>query len=126
MNDWKTLTDMTDDKEIVVESVAIKENGISIKGEFELPPLAKLSMDDQIFVAAFVKCHGSIKEMEKLFGVSYPTIKSRLKKIGNNLTQLDIEVDVDIDIDQGDILDLVSQGKISVEEALEIMKGQGN
>ena len=40
---------------------------------------------DQVFVAAFVRCHGSIKQMEKYFGVSYPTIKNRLNRIGAQL-----------------------------------------
>ena len=35
-------------------------------------------------MAAFVRCHGSIKQMEKYFGVSYPTIKNRLNKIGSS------------------------------------------
>jgi hypothetical protein len=34
-----------------------------------------------VFVAAFVRSHGSIKEMEQVFGVSYPTVKARLNRI---------------------------------------------
>ena len=36
-------------------------------------------------VAAFVRAHGSIKEMEQVFGVSYPTIKARLNRISEHL-----------------------------------------
>jgi hypothetical protein len=42
-------------------------------------------MDDQIFITAFVRSHGSIKEMERVFGVSYPTIKARLTRIAASL-----------------------------------------
>ncbi len=65
--DWQKLTDITRGKQILVEKVKIVESGIKIEGSFELPPFARLSMEDQVFIAAFVKSHGSIKEMEKLF-----------------------------------------------------------
>jgi Protein of unknown function (DUF2089) len=42
-------------------------------------------MEDQVFITAFVRSHGSLKEMEQVFGVSYPTIKSRLTRIANSL-----------------------------------------
>ena len=120
-NDWKQLTDMTSGQEICVREVELKETGISVKGEFELPPMAKLPMDDQVFVAAFVKCHGSIKEMEKLFGVSYPTIKSRLNKIASGLDILNIQVE-DVPIPQTTVLDDLSSGTISVDQALEQLR----
>ena len=44
-----------------------------------------------MFVAAFVRAHGSIKEMERTFGVSYPTNKSRLKRIAEHLDFVDID-----------------------------------
>ena len=48
---------------------------VRLEGDFEVPAMARLSMEDQAFVIAFVRHHGSIKKMEGLFGVSYPTIK---------------------------------------------------
>ena len=59
--------------------------GSRSRGLFELPRLALLSAEDQVFVAAFVRSHGSIKEMEQVFGVSYPTIKARLNRIAGSL-----------------------------------------
>ena len=58
------------------------DSEVALEGQFELPPLARLTAEDQVFVIAFVRCHGSIKQMEKFFGVSYPTIKNRLNRIG--------------------------------------------
>src|ERR1700751_492340 len=83
--DWQKMTQLTQGQPIVVERVRLPEKGIAIEGEFELPQLARLAMDDQIFITAFVRSHGSIKEMEPFFGVSYPTIKSRLTRIANSL-----------------------------------------
>ena len=63
---------------LVIERVRIPGKEIAIEGAFTLPELARLSLEDQIFVTAFLRSHGSIKEMEQVFGVSYPTIKARL------------------------------------------------
>jgi len=41
--------------------------------------------EDQVFVAAFLRSHGSIKEMEQVFGVSLSTIKARLNRISAQL-----------------------------------------
>ena len=46
-------------------------------------------MEDQIFVAAFLKSPGSIKEMEQVFGISYPTVKARLNRIAGQLEFVD-------------------------------------
>ena len=80
--DWQALTKLTGGSRFEIERVRLVDEDIAIEGRFDLPPLASLSGEDQVFVAAFVRCHGSIKQMEKFFGVSYPTIKNRLNRIG--------------------------------------------
>ena len=51
---------------------------VTVDGELELTPLAQLGAEDQMFVIAFLREHGSIRKMEKLFEISYPTVKKRL------------------------------------------------
>src|SRR5689334_25413382 len=89
--DWQELTKLVGQSPVEIERVRLVETGIAIEGPFTLPPLAQLPAEDQVFVAAFVRCHGSIKQMEKYFGVSYPTIKNRLNKIGSQLSFVEIE-----------------------------------
>ena len=117
MHDWQQLTDLTQNKEISIERVKILESGIAIDGSFELPPLAQLSMEDQIFVAAFVKSHGSIKDMEELYGVSYPSIKNRLNRIS---TAFDF-IDITPADPTGDILDDLDKGNISFDQAMKAL-----
>ncbi len=112
--DWQELTDLTRGQPFVVERVRLTGNGVAVEGRFEPPQLAQLSIDDQVFVAAFVRSHGSIKEMERIFGVSYPTIKSRLNRIAE---QLDF-VDTDPAPTGADVVDRLRRGEISVQEAL--------
>src|SRR3989304_4133807 len=84
------LTKMTQGKEIVVERVRVVESGIAIEGEFSLPTLANLSGEDQVFVTAFVRSNGSLKDMESLFGISYPTVKNRINRIARQLQFVEI------------------------------------
>jgi hypothetical protein len=87
--DWQELTRLSQGEPVRVERVRVVRTGIAIEGSFELPQLARLSIEDQVFVIAFVRSHGSIKEMERTFGVSYPTIKSRLNRIAGSLDFID-------------------------------------
>ncbi|HEY3687170.1 MAG TPA: DUF2089 domain-containing protein [Streptosporangiaceae bacterium] len=112
--DWQDLTDLTRGQPFVVERVRLSGSGVAIEGRFEPPQLARLSVDDQVFVAAFVRSHGSIKEMERTFGVSYPTVKSRLNRIAESLDF----VDTDPAPTGADVVDRLRRGEISAQEAL--------
>ena len=98
----------------MVERVRLIEKDIAIEGSFELPDLARLSVEDQVFVTAFVRAHGSIKEMEQTFGVSYPTIKSRLNRIANTLHF----VETNPTPSRGEILERLKRGEITAEDAI--------
>lgn len=112
--DWQELTQLTQGQPVVVERVRLVEKGIVIEGSFELPELARLNMEDQIFITAFVRCHGSIKEMEQIFGVSYPTIKSRLTRIANGLKFIETNPTPS----RSEILERLKRGEISAQEAI--------
>ena len=51
----------TQGKKIMAERVRVVDMDIAIEGSFELPPLARFTADDQIFITAFVRSHGSSK-----------------------------------------------------------------
>jgi len=113
-SDWQELTRLTQGQPIVVVRVRIAEKDIAIEGNFELPQLAQLSAEDQVFVTAFLRCHGSIKEMEQIFGVSYPTIKSRLNRIAQSLDF----VETNPAPSRAEILDRLKRGEISAQDAV--------
>lgn len=118
--DWQELTRITRGGPLSVERVRLKDIGITVEGDFDLPPLARLTMEDQVFVTAFVRCHGSIKEMEQLFGISYPTVKNRLNRIAGQLEF----VEINPPSSRSEILELVDKGEISVDEALKKIRGE--
>jgi hypothetical protein len=115
---WYELTALTGQKEFSVTSIKMKDTGIAIEGEFELPALAKLSDEDQVFVAHFIRTHGSIKEMEQAFGVSYPTIKARLNRICGQLKF----VEVVPASRREEILAKLERGEITAKEAAEQLR----
>ena len=90
---------------------------VHIEGDFEVSPLATLPEEDQVFVMAFLRHHGSIRRMEELFGISYPTVKNRLRAI---VGQLDDTFSVPSP--NSVVLEQLARGEISVDEAIERME----
>ena len=99
-----------------ITRLACSTCNLSMEGPIELSPLDQLSADDQAFVMAFVRHHGSIKKMEELFGISYPTVKNRLNAIA---AQFDKSIQAPSRREY--VLEQLSRGEISVDEALEKM-----
>jgi hypothetical protein len=123
--DWQELSKLVGQAPIEIERIRLVETGVAIEGPFTLPPLAQLAAEDQVFVAAFVRCHGSIKQMEKYFGVSYPTVKNRLNRIGSQLSFVEIEQGSETDAPaptRGEVLDRLSRGELTVAQAIEQLK----
>ena len=120
--DWQALTRLTAGVPFDIERVRLTGQDIAIEGRFELPPLAQLPAEDQTFVAAFIRCHGSIKQMETFFGVSYPTIKNRLNRIGAQLPFAEIDPEPEPErppvTSSGELLSQLERGTLSVDEVL--------
>ena len=120
---WQDLTDLTNDGEFTVERVRLTGKEIAIEGSFDLPPLARLSAEDQVFVMAFVQCHGSIKQMERIFGISYPTVKKRLDSIAGRFEFVVSEPEPVDDAERSEVIDQLERGEITVDEAVERLSG---
>ncbi len=61
----------------------------TVDGSYDLPALASLPREEQEFVLQFVKVGGSLKEMARIWKVSYPTVRNRLDHIIEALNHLD-------------------------------------
>jgi hypothetical protein len=113
--EWSELMRLTGGTPIAVERVRVISNNIAIEGNFALPPLAQLSAEDQVFVMAFVGAHGSIKDMERFFGISYPTVKNRLDKLAGQLKMVEFDA---VPTSKEEVLTQLEQGQIDATEAL--------
>ena len=112
--EWNELTRLTRGENIIIERVRFTESNIAIEGEFELPLLARLSAEDQVFIMAFIQCHGSIKDMEQMFGISYPTVKNRLNRLAGMLKLVETQPLTVND----DVLGELERGQITAAEAI--------
>jgi hypothetical protein len=101
-------------KSLKVARMSCPSCAVAVEGELDISPLGKLTIDDQAFVIAFVRHHGSIKKMEALFDVSYPTIKNRL----NSISAL-LDKSFDAPTPNLYVLEQLSRGELTVEEALQ-------
>jgi hypothetical protein len=113
--EWYELTGLAQGASMVIERVRLVDRGVSIEGDFELPPIACLSAEDQVFIMAFVRCHGSIKDMEQIFGISYPTVKNRLNRLAK---QLEFVETITFPVTE-DVIAQLECGEITAEEAIE-------
>jgi hypothetical protein len=120
IHDWQDLTALTAGEDFVVERVRLTSRQIAIEGAFAPPQLARLSADDQVFVAAFVRSHGSIKEMEQVFGVSYPTVKARLNRIASRLEFIETSPAPP----RGEVLERLASGELTAEQAIAALENR--
>lgn len=58
-------------------------------GSFDLSVLAKLTEKEQQFVLDFIKSSGSLKDMAKNMGVSYPTVRNVLDDLIDKLNKME-------------------------------------
>ncbi len=92
----------------------------SIKGKFQLSSFDCLDENELEFVKVFLATGGRIKEMEKIFNISYPTVKSRLEEIVNKMGISDY--DFDAKNKKMEILKKLERGEITAQDAVKMIK----
>ena len=94
----------------------------SIEGHFTLCKFCRLTDEQKNFIEVFVKNRGNIKEIEKELGISYPTVRNKLEDVIEALgysPKYSVPV-----VNKKEILEKLSSGEISSEEALKLLKGE--
>src|SRR5512142_917839 len=75
---------------------------LTMRGDVTPNQFSSLSMDHLTFVREFLRARGNLSEVEKVLGVSYPTIRNKLDEINLTLDAADAAADrpkVDADAD---------------------------
>ncbi len=101
---------------------------LQLRGEFRLGLFSNLSEDQLTFITAFVRARGNLTELEKVLGVSYPTLRNKLDEINKALDRaeaIEKQAARPISPEQARraILQQVAAGKVSATEALEQLRG---
>lgn len=95
-----------------------------LEGEFTSCKFCQLPAEQLEFLEAFIKCRGSIKDVEKELGISYPTVRNRLDGI---IQALGYNVDKETSYyNQADkrqeILASLERGELSPQEAAKLLR----
>lgn len=97
----------------------------AIEGNFVQSRFDRLSPEQQHFVEVFLLARGNIKEVERVLGISYPTVRNRLD---GALEAMGHKVDRAAEEDDGpdrraEVLARLDRGEITAAEALKLLKG---
>ncbi len=104
--------------EMHIVSMQCPECELKLEGALSLPRLARLSPDDRQFIELFVLSGGSLKEVGKILGISYPTVRNRLDCVIKNLKGLDKNVEEQ----RMAILEQLKNKEITSDKALSLLK----
>lgn len=72
-----------------VAKMVCDQCGTEVSGVFDLPVLTRLTEEEQRFMLEFVKASGSLKDMAKQMGVSYPTVRNYLDDLIEKLNNME-------------------------------------
>lgn len=72
-----------------VAKMVCDQCGTEVSGVFVLPVLTRLTEEEQRFMLEFVKASGSLKDMAKQMGVSYPTVRNYLDDLIEKLNNME-------------------------------------
>lgn len=108
---------------MLVTKLRCSHCGTELSGEFAPCRFCRLEEKHLQFVETFLRCRGSIKEVERALGVSYPTVKNMLDAA---LTALDLDEKPELRAlrekeERAEILQRLSDGEIDVDTAIEAL-----
>ena len=108
--------------ELHVTRISCNNCGTQIEGDFSLCKFCKLTNEQKNFVEIFIKSRGNIKEIEKELGISYPTVRGKLENV---IEALGYSPKYNTpEVNKKDVLERLSKGEITSEEALKLLKGE--
>jgi hypothetical protein len=107
-----------------------------MRGEFQSGQLSSLSDEALTFIKVFLSARGNLTEVERVLGISYPTIRNKLDEINNILNRNNETIIIpekpngitaekkaaSVEDMRKDILQQVSDGRLSPAEAAQKLK----
>lgn len=107
-------------KPMKVTQLKCVHDNVTVSGMFTVSPLAFLEEEDMKFIILFLRSRGNLKEMERVTGIGYFTLRGKLEKLLDKMGLKPIgEEKEEV---QDDVFEKLKKGLISVEDALNIIK----
>uniref|UniRef100_UPI003FF0D9B7 DUF2089 domain-containing protein n=1 Tax=Candidatus Fimivicinus sp. TaxID=3056640 RepID=UPI003FF0D9B7 len=104
-------------EKLSVTQLSCRQCGTQISGDFVLSKFNALNREELAFAETFLRVQGSIREMEKELGISYPTVKKNLETI---IRKMGFEVKKKSA--QQEVLEKIRNGELTVDEAITQIK----
>jgi len=101
-----------------ISKLTCSQCGLSHGGDFHTPRLVRLTREEQQFAELFILASGSLKEMARILGVSYPTVRGRLDRLIGQLAQ---EQEKD-EQQKNKILADIEAGRISAKQGMRLIE----
>ena len=97
----------------------------ALEGQFSLGRFYQLSPQPLAFVETFIRCEGKLTRLQDELGMSYPTARARLTEVIQSLGyEVDQETESISPEERKQILQQLSAGELSSEQAMELLKGK--
>src|SRR5690625_3098348 len=110
-------------KPLEVTALRSPESGVSVEGRFQPNEFALLPPENLEFLRLFVKVRGNLKEMERIMGVSYPTIRHRFESLINVLGyELQAEESAGKATRRSVILEQLEKGELDADQAAKALQ----
>ena len=109
--------------ELAVTRLYCRDCDTTLEGHFSPNRFSRLTAEQLDFVETFIRCEGKLVRVKEEIGVSYPTVRARLREVIRTLGyEVEAEAGVTPEQRQAILADL-AEGKISSEEAIELLQG---
>jgi hypothetical protein len=107
-------------EELIVTRLECPSSGVAIEGRFSLGWIGRLTREQLDFVELLVKYRGNVQRLAQEMNVAYNTARSRLDEIVDALGGIP---ENGSHTDRRIVLGRLAAKEISVEEAMQLLKG---
>lgn len=106
--------------ELIVTRLEGRRSGIVIEGKFSLDWMGRLTPQQLTFVGLLVRHRGNVQRLAAELNVAYNTARNHLDEI---VAALEYPPEDEDDSAGANVLEQLSQGEISFEDALDLLRG---
>jgi hypothetical protein len=121
---------------LIITECRCADCSLQMRGQFQSGQMPSLSDEQMNFIKVFLTARGNLSEVERVLGISYPTIRNKLDEIngalgrGGEAVREEKKTDVTDSLTPAEktrkeILQRVADGEISPEEAVRKLRGAG-
>ena len=126
-------------EKLTVSRLSCEHCGTTMEGSFSGCRFCSLSPEEELFLLTFIKNRGSIKDVERELGISYPTVRAALDNLIASLGLADAPAPDEIPVhddtlksrrkgtpdtakSRKEILKMLSEHRITADEAAKRLK----